>query len=128
VHSLVEFCLTSRTNSAETLIFLQSFRVQLCLYFEASGQLLTDGILHDRQLVEDGAVGLKLAHVVTQDSPGTENVPGDSQRSGAKHDWNNVPFPAEHADECDCANHNRKPVDVSARRKDDVNSKPDGEV
>lgn len=31
-------------------------RVQLRLYFEASGQLLTDGILHDRQLVEDGAV------------------------------------------------------------------------
>jgi hypothetical protein len=31
-------------------------RVQLRLYFEASGQLFTDGILHDRQLVEDGAV------------------------------------------------------------------------
>src|SRR5262245_29349733 len=31
-------------------------RVQLRLYFEASGQLFTDRILHDRQLVEDGAV------------------------------------------------------------------------
>jgi len=31
-------------------------RVQLRLYFEASGQLFTDGILHDRQLLEDGAV------------------------------------------------------------------------
>jgi len=31
-------------------------RMQLRLYFEASGQLFTDGILHDRQLVEDGAV------------------------------------------------------------------------
>jgi len=31
-------------------------RVQLRLYFEASGQLFTDGILHDRQLVEDGVV------------------------------------------------------------------------
>jgi hypothetical protein len=31
-------------------------RVQLRLYFEASGRLFTDGILHDRQLVEDGAV------------------------------------------------------------------------
>jgi len=31
-------------------------RVQLRLYFEAGGQLFTDGILHDRQLVEDAAV------------------------------------------------------------------------
>ena len=31
-------------------------RVQLRLYFEAGGQLFTDGILHDRQLLEDGAV------------------------------------------------------------------------
>jgi hypothetical protein len=31
-------------------------RVQLRLYFEAGGQLFTDGILHDRQLVEDTAV------------------------------------------------------------------------
>ena len=31
-------------------------RVQLRLYFEAGGQLFTDGILHDLQLVEDGAV------------------------------------------------------------------------
>jgi hypothetical protein len=31
-------------------------RVQLRLYFEAGGQLFTDGILHDRQLMEDGAV------------------------------------------------------------------------
>jgi hypothetical protein len=31
-------------------------RVQVRLYFEAGGQLFTDGILHDRQLVEDGAV------------------------------------------------------------------------
>jgi hypothetical protein len=30
--------------------------VQLRLYFEASGQLFTDGILHDRHLVEDGGV------------------------------------------------------------------------
>jgi hypothetical protein len=31
-------------------------RVQLRLYFEASGQLFTDGILHDRHLVEDDVV------------------------------------------------------------------------
>jgi hypothetical protein len=31
-------------------------RVQLRLYFEASGQVFTDGILHDRPLLEDGAV------------------------------------------------------------------------
>lgn len=31
-------------------------RVQVRLYFEAGGQLFTDGILHDLQLVEDGAV------------------------------------------------------------------------
>jgi len=31
-------------------------RVQLRLYFEASGQLFTDGIFHGRQSVEDGAV------------------------------------------------------------------------
>ena len=31
-------------------------RVQLRLYFESSGQLFTDGILHDTQLLEDGAV------------------------------------------------------------------------
>ena len=31
-------------------------RIQLRLYFEASGQLFTDGILHDCQVVEDGAV------------------------------------------------------------------------
>jgi len=35
---------------------MDSGRVQLRLYFEAHGQLFTDGILHDRQLVEDGAV------------------------------------------------------------------------
>ena len=31
-------------------------RVQLRLYFEVNYQLFTDGILHDRQLLEDGAV------------------------------------------------------------------------
>jgi hypothetical protein len=31
-------------------------RVQLRLYFEANGQVFTDGILHDRPLLEDGAV------------------------------------------------------------------------
>lgn len=30
-------------------------RIQLRLYFEARGQLFTDGILHDRQVLEDGA-------------------------------------------------------------------------
>ena len=101
---------------------------QLRLYFEASGQLFTDSILHDRQLVEDGAVQLKLAHVGTQDSPGAENVSGDSQRAGAQDDGNNIPFPAKHSDKCDRANRERKPIYVSGRRKDNVQSKPDGEV
>jgi len=71
---------------------------------------------------------LKLAHVATQDSPDAENVSGDSQRAGAQHDWNNIPFPAKHPEECDCAYHKRKPVDISTGRKYNVNSEPDSEI
>ncbi len=33
-----------------------------------------------------------------RNSPSAENVPGDSQRAGAQHDWNNVLFLGEHSD------------------------------
>jgi hypothetical protein len=46
----------SRSQPSSVSLLPDARRMQLRLYFEASGQLFTDGILHDRQVVEDGAV------------------------------------------------------------------------
>src|SRR6266403_92885 len=52
----------------------------------------------------------------------------EPKHSTAEDDWDDAPFPAEHPDECDCANHDCKPIDISAGWKDDVHSEPDGEI
>jgi hypothetical protein len=74
------------------------------------------------------AIRLQLARTLQCASPNAKNVPGDSERAGAQHDGNDVPFPAKHSEEHDRANDEGKPIHVSGWRKDNVNAEPNREV
>jgi len=61
-------------------------------------------------------------------SPNAKDVPGDSQRAGAQHDRNNVPFPAQHSNECNCADDNCEPIDGAVTGKKRIDREPHREV
>jgi hypothetical protein len=74
------------------------------------------------------AIRLQLSRTLQCASPDAQNVHGNSQRTGAQHDWNNVPVPAEHSNKRNRTEGEGEPIDPAAVRNKHVTGKPDSEI
>src|SRR4029453_8330410 len=70
----------------------------------------------------------RVGHGASRSSTETNQRLNQANQPTAEHDGNNVPFPAKHSDKCDRAYDDGKPIDVSATRENDVQSKPESQI